>query len=334
MQTTKEESMLSPNPPLPGGIAGASVELHPLCTGEIQLRVLGARQPRRGPLKLLRTFAASTFNEPTWCPVPAFLVVHPSAGPLLVDVGYDPSVARDPAQTMGNLFGKVLMRHRLAEGTLREQVVAAGIDPKDVRTVVMTHLHIDHASGAREWPGTTFVVDRTERRAAGSPREGGYFRPNLATVNDWLEVDYRGPHAEPFSGFSRTLDLFGDGAVRLISSPGHSRGHQSVLLRGHEGDVLICGDSVMSTVQLESEELLVDGLLSDQPAYLDSLAEARAFARTQPSPFTIPSHDGELWRNRVSDGGRSEATPDRKRSTGQRVSAAASSSREAMSSLR
>ena len=294
--------MLSPKPLLPGGIPGANVELHPICTGEIQLRVLSPRRPRRGPLKLLRTFAASTFSEPTWCPVPAFLVVHPSAGPLLVDVGYDPSVAHDPAETMGNLFGKVLMRHRLADGSLREQVAAAGVDPKDVRTVLMTHLHIDHASGAREWPGATFVVDRTERRAAASTARGRVLPLEPGNcVDNWLDVEYQGPHTEPFGGFSRTLDLFGDGSVRLISSPGHSPGHQSVLLRGEGGDVLICGDSLMSTVQLDSEELLIDGLLSDQPAYLDSLAEARAFARKRPSPLTIPSHDGELWRSSVPD---------------------------------
>ncbi len=78
-----------------------SVRLHPINTGEIQLRVMDPRPPRRGPAKLPRTLLRSFVRQPGWYAVPVFLVEHPREGPVLVDVGYDPSIEADPKRTRG-----------------------------------------------------------------------------------------------------------------------------------------------------------------------------------------------------------------------------------------
>jgi N-acyl homoserine lactone hydrolase len=269
-----------------------TVRLHPINSGEIQLRVMNPRPPRRGPAKLPRTLLRSFFRAAHWYPVPVFLVEHPDAGPFLIDVGYDPSVSSDPTRTLGFLFGKVIMKHRLAERSVPEQVLERGIDPSDVSRVVVTHLHLDHVSGSSEWPQATFVVDRAERAAANTQRgPGPYVKPHLATIERWQEIDYDG--AEPFERFGRTVDLFGDGSVRLISSPGHSPGHQSVLLQLHDRHALVCGDAAMSTLELR--EPVIDGIVVDQDSYIRSGEEARAFMQAHPDTLAIPSHDRELW---------------------------------------
>jgi glyoxylase-like metal-dependent hydrolase (beta-lactamase superfamily II) len=223
--------------------------------------------------------------------VPVFLVEHPDAGPFLIDAGYDPSVASDPSKTLGVLFGKVMMKHRLTNGSVPKQVGERGVDPADVSRVLVTHLHLDHVSGSAQWPDATFVVDRTEREAAAAPGPGPYVKSHLATIERWNEVDYS--NAEPFEGFARTIDLLGDGTVRLISSPGHSPGHQSVLLRLRDRYALICGDSAISTVELR--EQVIDGIIVDQDSYVRSGDEARSFMRAHPDTLAIPSHDRELW---------------------------------------
>jgi N-acyl homoserine lactone hydrolase len=269
-----------------------SLRLHPIISGEIQVRVMNPRPPRRGPAKLPRTLLGSFFRAAGWYPVPVFLVEHPDAGPFLIDVGYDPSVASDPTRTLGFVFGKVIMKHRLADRSVPEQVSERGVDPSDVSRVVVTHLHLDHMSGSAEWPQATFVVDRAERAAAEAQRgPGPYVKPHLATVGRWEEIDYA--EAEPFETFARTVDLFGDGSVRLVSSPGHSPGHQSLLLRLRERHALICGDAAMS--MLELREPVIDGIVVDQDRYIRSGEEARAFMRAYPDTLAIPSHDRELW---------------------------------------
>jgi N-acyl homoserine lactone hydrolase len=187
---------------------------------------MNPRPPRRGPARLPRTLLASFFRTAQWYPVPVFIVEHPDAGPFLIDVGYDPSVSTDPTRTLGFLFGKMIMSHRVADRSVPEQVVERGVDPSDVSRVLATHLHLDHVSGSAKWPDARFVVDRAERVGAASRGPGPYVRSHLATIEHWQEIDYA--EAEPFESFGRTFDLFEDGTVRLVSRPGHSPGHQSV----------------------------------------------------------------------------------------------------------
>jgi N-acyl homoserine lactone hydrolase len=270
-----------------------SLRLHPILSGEIELRVMNPRPPRRGPAKLPRILLGSLARKPGWYPVPVFLVEHPTEGPFLIDVGYDPGIESDPRPTLGVLFGKVAMKHRLVARSLTQEVAGRGVDPAEVDTVVMTHLHLDHASGIGQWPQATFVVDRVERKTAKLPLPGPYVRSHLAKVERWREVEYGGADSEPFESFERTIDLFGDGLVRLISSPGHSPGHQSVLLRLRDRWALILGDAMMSTRELR--EPVIDGIVVDQDSYIRSAEEARAFLRANPGTLAIPSHDRELW---------------------------------------
>ena len=270
-----------------------SVRLHPINSGEIRLGAMNPRPPRRGPGSLPRTLVGSFFRKPSWYPVPLFLVEHPTEGPFLIDVGYDPSIETDPAKTLGFLFGKIAMKHRLAERDVLDEVRERGVQPSEVPLVVVTHLHFDHISASGRWPQATFLVDPAERKAAAARGPGPYIKTHLATIERWREVDFDGPEAQPYETFSRTLDLFGDGLVRLVSSPGHSAGHISVLLRLRDRYALILGDSAMSRAELG--ERLVDGIVPDQDAYLRSGDEARAFMRAHPETLAIPSHDAPLW---------------------------------------
>ena len=268
------------------------MRLHPIKSGEIQLRVMNPRPPRRGPGKLPRTLLGSLFRKPQWYPVPVFLVEHPDAGPFLIDVGYDPSVSSDPTRTLGFVFGKVMMKHRVADRSVPEQVKERGIGSVG---------RLSRASDApaprpreRQCPVARGHIRRglggTRRRGA-QRGPGPYVKSHLATIERWQDIDYA--QAEPFESFVRTIDLFGDGTVRLISSPGHSPGHQSVLLRLRDRYALICGDAAMSTRELR--EPVIDGLVVDQDSYVRSGEEARAFMRAHPDTLAIPSHDQELW---------------------------------------
>ena len=95
--------------PLCAGRAGATVRLHPLLTGEI-LAPPGFFKRPNGPLGLVRGLGLHVPRRRwRWCPIPAFLVKHPSAGALLIDTGLDASVVRDPAEQFGSLFKRLFV---------------------------------------------------------------------------------------------------------------------------------------------------------------------------------------------------------------------------------
>ena len=157
---------------------------------------------------------------------------------MLVDTGFHPSVAVTPHEAFGRLAGFVIKDVRMEPGqAVPAQLRALGIEPAEVRVVVMTHLHSDHASGIAEFPESTFVVSSAEWEAAGRAAAlKGYWPRQFDHAFDWRTLDFESPDAGSFATFGRAFDLFGDGSVRLVFTPGHTAGHLSVVLRLRDRD--------------------------------------------------------------------------------------------------
>ena len=96
----------------------------------------------------------------------------------------------------------------------------------------MTHLHPDHASAISDFPEATFLVSTAEWEAAsdGGQRDG-YVKRQFDHGFDYRLVDFDSDDANSFSGFARSFDVFGDGSVRVVFTPGHTLGHMSVVLQ-------------------------------------------------------------------------------------------------------
>lgn len=98
--------------------------------------------------------------------------------------------------------------------------------PRDVACVINTHLHFDHCGGNRLFPALPIHVQRREREAA---REPGY------TIPEWVE--FEGARYVELDGKAEIVS-----GVRVIPTPGHSPGHQSVLVDTDDGLVVLAGD--------------------------------------------------------------------------------------------
>jgi N-acyl homoserine lactone hydrolase len=279
--------------PLPGGREDATVRLHPLLAGEMSSPP-GMIESPGGRFVRPRTLL-SRRKDRVWVPVPAFLVEHPGAGPLLIDTGLHPSIAIDPKQSFGRLGAAVNGFRMEHDQGIAFQLRAHGVQPADVPLVVMTHLHWDHASGVSEFPDATFVVDRREWEAATQPRgiTRGYVTSQFDYPFDWRSVDYEGPGIDSFATFGGAVDLFGDGSVRLLSTPGHTLGHQSVLLRLRGREALVCGDAAYTrrTIDGDAQPLLT----ADEHLFRRSLKEIGRFVERTPGLVVIPGHDRDEW---------------------------------------
>jgi N-acyl homoserine lactone hydrolase len=281
--------------PLPGGREGATVRLHPILTGELHAPRSYVERPQG---RFLRERVYMNLIGPRkrwlWLPVPAFLVEHPGVGPVLIDTGLHPSCATDVAGNMGRA-GKLLYEVRMDhDQALRFQLPRRGIEPADVKVVVMTHLHIDHASAVSEFPQATFVVDRREWAAAAKGGTlDGYHHRQFDHAFDWRTLDYAADPVASFSGFAQSLDLFGDGSIRLVSTPGHTPGHQSVVLRSRGREVLVAGDAAYTERGLRGEAMPFT--ITDEHQFRRSVKEIRRYLEETPSALAIPGHDPESW---------------------------------------
>jgi N-acyl homoserine lactone hydrolase len=271
------------------------VRVHPLLAGEVQMPPSFIARPS-GPLKTVRGLGLLTPRSKWyWAPIPCFLIEHPGAGAFLIDTGLHPSVAEGVRETMGRLaetFYKVRMSTDQAIAT---QVRARGVDAEHVGLVVMTHLHWDHASGISEWPGATFVVSATEWRSANANGiTKGYYHQHLHPAFDWRTIDYTDEEIVSYESFGRCVDLFGDGSVRLVFTPGHSEGHQSVILRLSGGrEAVLIGDAAYAMRTIE--ESLVPTIYDDAHVFLRSLKEIQLYLEPRPGEVVVPGHDPDAW---------------------------------------
>jgi glyoxylase-like metal-dependent hydrolase (beta-lactamase superfamily II) len=278
--------------PLPGGRAGATVRLHLLLAGEMSSPPGMIDRPDQR-FAVPRTLLSR--GDRIWLPVPAFLVEHPGAGAILVDTGLHPSIAIDPKQNFGRL-GAAFNRFRVDhDQAIAFQLRARGVDPADVGIVVMTHLHWDHASAVSEFPDATFIVDRREWDAATQPRGAtrGYLTSQFDYPFDWRSVDYEDSSIDSFATFGAAIDLFGDGSVRLLSTPGHTLGHQSLLLRLDGREALLCGDAAYTLRTIDGDATPL--LTADEHLFGRSLKEIRRFVERTPDLVVVPGHDREEW---------------------------------------
>lgn len=159
-------------------------------------------------------------------PVSCFLIRHNGSW-MLWDAGLGDEIA---ASAGGRI---VLGLHFRVPRTLASQLAALGLKPNDIRYVGLSHLHADHSGNVALFPHATFLLSPKELTwASASPTPEGV-RPDVVAALAHSRI-------EPASG---DLDVFGDGSVRLISTPGHTPGHHSLLIQlPKTGPVLLSGD--------------------------------------------------------------------------------------------
>lgn len=147
----------------------------------------------------------------------------------------------------------------------------AGVDPATVERIVHSHLHFDHCGQDRSFPGVPVVVQRVELQAARRP---GY------TVPEW--VDFPGARYQQVEG-----DHEIEPGVRVLVTPGHTAGHQSLAVETAEGLVVLAGHAIFSAAEYRREAAPAE----PSP---DGLASAERLRGLGPAKVHF-SHDDAVW---------------------------------------
>jgi glyoxylase-like metal-dependent hydrolase (beta-lactamase superfamily II) len=173
-------------------------------------------------------------GRPVTIPLLMFLIDHPR-GLVVFDTGVDTDDARDPVLETS------------PDRRVDRQMQRLGYKPRDVKYVVLSHLHLDHVGCMHLFPEATFIVRRQELRAAWWPDayERGYDFDCLMRTR---RLTYLQPGAE------ETLDVFRDGSVLCIDTKGHTEGHQSLVLSlPRSGTVILAGDAAQVEENLRDD---------------------------------------------------------------------------------
>ena len=148
---------------------------------------------------------------------------------MLWDSGFADALVDTPAGVLGARNMR-MMRTR----TLASQLAEVGVTPAQVKFIAFSHTHADHVGNSRLFPTATLYIQQAEYDAAfgPEPQKYGFVPAMYATLRDNPTVKLHGD-----------FDVFGDGSVTIISTPGHTPGHQSLLVRlPKTGPVVLSGD--------------------------------------------------------------------------------------------
>lgn len=162
---------------------------------------------------------------------------------------------------------------------LAEALAAAGVSVAEVRRVVNCHLHFDHCGGNPQLDGRPIYAQRVELEAARGP---DYTLPEL--------VDSPGLCYELLDGEAEILP-----GVFVVPTPGHTAGHQSVVVRRGDGTVVIAGQS-HDTASAFGRDLLAARAACDRPA--DDLPSVPGWIerlRAFDPRRVVFAHDGAVW---------------------------------------
>jgi N-acyl homoserine lactone hydrolase len=246
------------------------IRVYALCTGYIEL----------DRASMLSDLPA---GQPWTVPVLSFLVDHPR-GRLLFDTGVHCQGRVDPVGRLGTERVKRLTVRSGEGDDVVPQLAGLGLTPADVRYVANSHLHFDHCGGNEFFPHATFFVQRSELEAARRPGFVPSYNPSPIDFDHAL--DYRMVDGEH--------DVFGDGAVVLIPTYGHTPGHQSLLVRAGKGATLVCASDACYTRENMDRDVLPK-ILWDAAVMRDSLAALRKL-RDAAGATMFYGHDPAQWQ--------------------------------------
>jgi N-acyl homoserine lactone hydrolase len=159
--------------------------------------------------------------------VPCFLIVDPK-GTLMWDVGAIPDVDFKGDNT------PITEGYFTSTRTLRSQLAEIGYTPADITYLAMSHYHGDHVANANEFAGSTWLVRKIERDAMFAAKP-----PAIATPKTYSELK----DSKTILISTDEYDVFGDGKVIIKFAPGHTPGHQVLIVKlAQTGNVMLSGD--------------------------------------------------------------------------------------------
>jgi glyoxylase-like metal-dependent hydrolase (beta-lactamase superfamily II) len=263
------------------------MRIHAIQTGTVAVTTAWREGVGHGRARLLHTVVDRNWTDRL--PIYAFVVEHPE-GVIVVDTGENAG-ASVPGYFPRWHPGVHAFREWVEpEQEIGPQLRRLGITPSDVRWVVMTHMHTDHAGGLQHFPRNEILVTRAEIEYGSGLR--GRMRGYVANSRwpDWFRPNVIELGPEPFGPFPQSTRVTRAGDVTLVPLPGHSPGHIGVVVEDGDHSVLLAGDSSYT------EELMLrgqaDGVGADDDAERLTHERIRAFAAETPTVYLV-AHDPE-----------------------------------------
>lgn len=281
------------------GVLGYTFTASPLPVGEApKLEVPAANPPATLRIAVLHAgkmlnqaafaYRGGSFTEQRVFGMAGVLVQHPK-GNLLFDAGFGSRVD-EHFKSIPKLMQLTSKYEK--ETPVAAQLHAAGIESSTLLGVVLTHAHWDHVSGLEDMPGVPVWVNRAELDFINSGAE----QTTLARSFGKLNYKLYEFNAGPYLGYDKSFDVFGDGSVVLVPTPGHTPGSLIAFVTLPSGQrYALVGDLIWQRegVEIPAERpfLSADMVDLNTAQVRQNIVHLHHLTKLIPNLVVVPAHD-------------------------------------------
>jgi glyoxylase-like metal-dependent hydrolase (beta-lactamase superfamily II) len=262
---------------------GREVKVHALCTGTVAVKTAFRTKKGSGELAKLNILLDRTYTA--YLPIWVWVIEHPD-GLVVIDTGEVSAISNiDKYLARESWFMRYQFKHAVRFG-IREQdeldyqFDRVNLKLGDVALVVLTHLHLDHTDGLRFFPRQEIMVGDIEYR---------YPINNMpSTYPDWFKPNRVAYQQNRIEVFDQAFPITAAGDLLYVPTPGHTRGHSSVIFRTDDFDILFAGDASYNQGQVVSGELA--GVNADYKLTRQTYRNLLDYAGKRKTIY-LPTHD-------------------------------------------
>ena len=239
------------------------------------------------------------------------LIHHPREGWMLFDTGYSRRFYAETATFPNKIYAWMTPVTVKEEEEAVAQVQRQGIDPGEIRHILISHFHGDHVGGLKDFPQAKMVCSQAAYEEAISLK--GFQAVKKGVLPGLLPADLSERlmliESSPFPklidpDLGEMVDLFGDASILIPMLPGHARGQIGALLNTDQGKVFLVADSCWLKQTYETGHLpssMVKLFFDSWTEYKESLSRLRAYIVRNPETIIIPCHCEETRKRLMQE---------------------------------
>lgn len=266
----------------------SEIKIHVLHTGRVRVDEalpFGGEVQSKNPLAYTGLFRSK--KHQVWLPVSCYLIEHPK-GNVLIDTGWGTAMRGNQRKHLGLLHYQINKGDLPAGQAIHEQLAQRGLKPEDLDYVVLSHLHSDHADGLH--------LVRQAKKIIVSQDEwlGAKADPKRYVKKEWdgISIDPFEFQPSTLGPKKRAFDLFGDGSIVFVHTPGHAVGLAATIISHNDEFVLLTSDVGYATKSWE--RLIMPGVRVDKQEVMASLKWVQQVAKDPRCRAAIANHDADV----------------------------------------